>query len=66
MTKQAVSNVDFIKETYRDLLKREPDEEGLNYWIADLEERGQKKEDVIANIKLSDEYKWLQKQNSSD
>ena len=66
MTKQAVSNVDFIKETYRDLLKREPDEEGLKYWLSDLEEKGQKKEDVIANIKRSDEYQWLQKQNSSD
>lgn len=57
MTETALTNVEFIKETYRDLLHREPDQEGLEYWIADLEERGQTREDVVANIRLSDEYK---------
>ena len=60
------SNVDFLNSTYQELLRREPDKEGLNYWLADLEERGQTRDDVIANIKRSEEYQYLEKQNSSD
>ena len=59
MTKQAVSNKEFVIESYRDLLHREPDAEGLQYWIDDLEKRGQSRSDVVANIKLSDEYKAM-------
>ena len=59
MLKQSVSNKDFISDTYRELLKREPDEEGLQYWIDDIEKRGESREDVISNIKLSEEYKNL-------
>jgi hypothetical protein len=59
MTKQAVSNKEFVIESYRDLLHREPDAEGLQYWIDDLEKRGQSRTDVVANIKLSDEYKAM-------
>ncbi len=59
MTKQAVSNKEFVIESYRDLLHREPDAEGLQYWIDDLEKRGQSRTDVVANIKLSDEYKTM-------
>ena len=66
MTKQALSTDEFIVDCYKDLLKREPDTEGMAYWRADIEERGQSREQVISNIKLSDEYKWLVKQNSSD
>ena len=47
------------RESYRDLLHREPDAEGLQYWIDDLEKRGQSRADVVANIKLSDEYKAM-------
>ncbi len=49
----------FIKETYRYLLAREPYEEGMQWWLDDLEKRGQTREDVVANIKLSDEYKAM-------
>tara|TARA_B100000965_G_scaffold405558_1_gene440063 strand:- start:716 stop:901 length:186 start_codon:yes stop_codon:yes gene_type:complete len=56
MTEQALSNKEFVTESYRNLLKREPDAEGLQYWIDDLEKRGQTRDDVVANIKLSDEY----------
>ena len=56
MTNLTVSNKDFVVESYRDLLHREPDAEGLQYWIDDLEKRGQSRADVVANIKLSDEY----------
>ena len=59
MTSQTVSNKDFVVESYRDLLHREPDAEGLQYWIDDLEKRGQTRADVVANIKLSDEYKAM-------
>ena len=59
MTKQAVSNKEFVIESYRDLLHREPDVEGLQYWIDDLEKRGESRDDVLANIKLSDEYKAM-------
>ena len=59
MTEQAVSNKDFVTESYRKLLHREPDAEGLQYWIDDLEKRGQSRADVVANIKLSDEYKAM-------
>jgi len=59
MTNQTLSNKDFVVESYRDLLHREPDAEGLQYWIDDLEKRGQSRADVVANIKLSDEYKAM-------
>jgi len=59
MTDQAVSNKEFVIESYRDLLHREPDAEGLQYWIDDLEKRGESRDDVLANIKLSDEYKAM-------
>ena len=59
MTKQAVSNKEFVIESYRDLLHRDPDAEGLQYWIDDLEKRGESRDDVLANIKLSDEYKAM-------
>jgi len=53
-------------ETYKNELSREPDDEGMAYWIADMEERGQSREQVLSNIRLSEEYQWLQKQKSSD
>ena len=59
MTEQAVSNKEFVIESYRDLLHREPDAEGLQYWIDDIEKRGESRDDVLANIKLSDEYKAM-------
>ena len=59
MTDQAVSNKEFVTESYLNLLKREPDAEGLQYWIDDIEKRGQSRDDVIANIKLSDEYRAM-------
>tara|TARA_R100000781_G_scaffold100305_1_gene63822 strand:- start:1168 stop:1353 length:186 start_codon:yes stop_codon:yes gene_type:complete len=59
MTKQTVSNKEFVTESYRTLLNREPDSEGLQYWIDDIEKRGQSRDDVVANIKLSDEYQAM-------
>lgn len=59
MTDQSVSNKEFVTESYQKLLRREPDAEGLQYWIDDIEKRGQSRDDVLANIKLSDEYKAM-------
>jgi hypothetical protein len=46
----------FINKTYNDLLGRDAGEEGKTYWSGDLES-GQTEDQVISNIKLSDEYK---------
>tara|TARA_B100000459_G_C8598552_1_gene210997 strand:+ start:6758 stop:6943 length:186 start_codon:yes stop_codon:yes gene_type:complete len=59
MAESTEANRLFLQETYRDLLNREPDAEGMQYWLEDLEERGQSREDVVANIKLSDEYRAM-------
>jgi|TARA_R100001443_G_scaffold48491_1_gene60869 hypothetical protein len=59
MTEQTLTNREFVIESYRDLLKREPDAEGLQYWIDDIEKRGETRDDVVANIKLSDEYQSM-------
>jgi hypothetical protein len=59
MTEQTLTNREFVIESYRDLLKREPDAEGLQYWIDDIEKRGETRDNVVANIKLSDEYQSM-------
>tara|TARA_R100001463_G_scaffold16069_3_gene41771 strand:+ start:10803 stop:11003 length:201 start_codon:yes stop_codon:yes gene_type:complete len=66
LTESKLSNKDWLVETYKNELSREPDNEGMAYWIADMEERGQSREQVLSNIRLSEEYLWLQKQKSSD
>tara|TARA_B100000965_G_scaffold392930_1_gene403079 strand:+ start:2379 stop:2576 length:198 start_codon:yes stop_codon:yes gene_type:complete len=60
------ANIEFLNNTYQQLLRRDPDKEGLNYWLKDLEEKGQTRDDVVANIKRSEEYKYLERQVSSD
>jgi len=47
---------EWINQQYRELLGRDAGTEGLNYWSGDLM-RGQTKQQVIDNIKRSDEYK---------
>ena len=46
----------WINQQYRELLGRDAGFEGLNYWTGDLN-RGATKDQVRANIMLSDEYK---------
>ena len=46
----------WINQQYRELLGREAETEGLNYWTGDLN-RGQTKDQVRSNIMLSDEFK---------
>ena len=47
---------EWINQQYRELLGRDAGTEGLNYWSGDLM-RGQTKQQVIDNIKRSEEYK---------
>ena len=47
---------EWINQQYRELLGRDAGTEGLNYWTGDLA-RGQTKDQVRANIMLSDEYR---------
>ena len=50
------SDEDWVRDTYRTELGREARKEGLDYWIKDLSS-GQTRDEVIANIRRSDEYK---------
>ena len=47
----------FLNRAYREELGRNPDEEGLQYWKDQLTSGNQTQEDVLANIRRSDEYK---------
>jgi hypothetical protein len=51
------SDEDFITKVYRSELDREPDGEGFKYWLDDLNLRGETREQVLANIRRSEEYK---------
>ena len=46
----------WVRGAYQSLLGREADDEGLNYWKGDLA-GGASRDDVVANIKRSPEYK---------
>ncbi len=63
MTEQ-LTDEEWIRQTYLTELRREPDEIGLDYWIADIKDRGQTREQVLSNIRLSPEYEALQDQLS--
>lgn len=51
------SDEDFLNRVYQSELGREPDGEGFKYWIDDLNIRGETREQVLANIRRSEEYK---------
>jgi hypothetical protein len=46
----------FLNQAYREELGRGPDEEGLQYWKDQITSGNQTQEDVLANIRRSDEY----------
>ena len=46
----------FLNQAYREELGRNPDEEGLQYWKDQITSGNQTQEDVLANIRRSDEY----------
>jgi len=51
------SDEDFLNRVYQSELGREPDGEGFKYWLDDLNIRGETREKVLTNIRLSEEYK---------
>ena len=51
------SDEEFLERVYQSELGREPDGEGFKYWIDDLTIRGETREQVLANIRRSEEYK---------
>ena len=48
----------WLQQVYEDELNRPLGKEGEDYWIADIHDRGQTHDQVLANIKRSNE-KWL-------
>ena len=51
------SDEDFLNRIYQSELNREPDREGFKYWFDDINIRGESREEVLANIRRSEEYK---------
>ena len=51
----------WLQDTYKTELGRDLGEEGEKYWTADIHDRGQTQEQVLANIKLSPEYAAYQR-----
>ena len=52
---------EWLKGVYKKELGREYDEPGAKYWTADIHDRGQTQEQVLANIRRSAEYKAYQR-----
>ncbi len=52
---------EWLKGVYKKELGRDLGEEGEKYWTADIHDRGQTQEQVLANIKLSPEYAAYQR-----
>ena len=51
------SDEEFLERVYQSELGREPDGEGFKYWLDDINLRGETREQVLANIRRSEEYK---------
>ena len=51
------SDEEFLERVYQSELGREPDGEGFKYWLEDMNIRGETREQVLANIRRSEEYK---------
>ena len=51
----------WLQDTYKKELGRDLGDEGEKYWTADIHDRGQTQEQVLANIRRSDEYKAYQR-----
>ena len=47
----------WLQDTYKKELGRDLKDEGEKYWTADIHDRGQTQEQVLANIRRSEEYK---------
>ena len=51
----------WLQDTYKKELGRDLGDEGEKYWTADIHDRGQTQEQVLANIRRSPEYKAYQR-----
>ena len=51
------SDEEFLERVYQSELGREPDGEGFKYCLDDMNLRGETREQVLANIRRSEEYK---------
>ena len=51
------SDEEFLERVYQSELGREPDGVGFKYWLDDMNIRGETREQVLANIRRSEEYK---------
>ena len=51
----------WLQDTYKKELGRDLGEEGEKYWTADIHDRGQTQEQVLANIRRSPEYAAYQR-----
>ena len=51
------SDEQFLERVYQSELGREPDGEGFKYWLDDMNIRGETRDQVLANIRRSEEYK---------
>ena len=51
----------WLQDTYKTELGRDLGDEGEKYWTADIHDHGQTQEQVLANIRRSDEYKNYQR-----
>ena len=54
---QMESDEEFLNRVYKSELGREPDSEGFKYWLDDMNIRGETRDQVLANIRRSEEYK---------
>jgi hypothetical protein len=57
----AQSDEEFIRAQYLQVLKREPDPNGLKYYLVKLKSSEWTRDHVISHMKNSDEYKRLLK-----
>ena len=56
----------WLQDTYKKELGRDLGDEGEKYWTADIHDRGQTQEQVLANIRLSPEYAAYQRGKNKD
>src|SRR5690242_1020217 len=49
-------NSEFVKRIYNELLERDPEKRGYEFWLSQLDQKQKTRDEIIDSIKLSDEY----------
>src|SRR5690348_12501665 len=49
-------NSEFVKRVYNELLGRDPEKHGYEFWLSQLDQKQKTRDEIIDSIKLSDEY----------